>query len=322
MSSKTKIVQLLNEYCEKISNLPFQTKDGERFDVYDTYICPLCFQSFNTNELKEKVTDYLSLEDVPQKALGGHALLLTCKRCNNWSGHEIDHYLRTEIDYEDNVSIHSEKGARGTLSAKGININARIKIENELSTTINIEKSNNNPIRYEEFLSEVRKMGDNWQKEVKAYQINEKKRNPVRADIAILKSAYLLAFYVLGYKYIFNVSLSPVREQILNPNEEIISNYILNYGYGLSDNVTDGVYVAEICGKKLLAVIISMKMKESEIRHRYIVALPYIGIDYNIYEEIRELKKIQNVNITLLGFAKIDDWEVKLFPQKGRRFLV
>lgn len=322
MSSKGKICQLSNEYCKRISNLPFQTKEGNSAIVRDTYICPLCLKLFKVNELKGTITDYLSLEDVPPKALGGHPLMLACKRCNNWSGHELDHYLQTEIDYEDNVSIRSEKGVRGILSAKGININARLKIESDQSISINIERSNNNPIKYEEFLAEVGMMGANWQKEVKAYQLTEKNRNPVRADIALLKSAYLLAFYVLGYKYILNSSLSPIRKQILNPDKDIISSYILNYGDGIPDYISDGVYAAEIRGKRLLAIIISIKMKESVIIHRYIIALPFLGVDYNIYDEIGLLKEGNNVNITLLGFAKMNDWEVKPFPQKERHYLV
>lgn len=319
MSSKRKITSLLNEYVTKISSLPFITKDGEKSIVENTYICPLCLQSFKVDDLKT-ITDYLSLEDIPQKAMGGHPLLLTCKKCNNRCGHEIDHFLQTEIDHEDEVSIHSEKGVRGTLTTKGITINTMIRKKENGIMICNILSRQNSPIELYKFNEEIEKLGENWRKSVR-YQVEEKNRNPIRADIAILKSAYLLAFYMLGYKYIFNSNLSPVREQIFCPEKEIISNYIINRGSGLPLELTDGVYVAEFREKRFLAVIISIKMKESKKMHRYAVALPYFGVDEDIYNVIKDADD-ESCNFTLLGFAQIKDWSVSLFPQKGRRYLV
>ena len=85
MSSKRKLLSLLNEYVTRISRLSFITKDGDASIVENTYICPLCLQSFKVDDLGDTITDYLSLEDIPQKAMGGHPLLLTCKKCNNRS---------------------------------------------------------------------------------------------------------------------------------------------------------------------------------------------------------------------------------------------
>ena len=319
MSSKRKIRSLLNEYTTKISSLPFITKDGDNSIVENTYICPLCLQSFKVDELGDTVTDYLSLEDIPQKAMGGHPLLLTCKKCNNRCGHKIDHFLQTEIDYEDEVSIHSKDGVRGALMTKGITINTRIRKDDGI-ITFNILSSQNSPIELYRFNEEIEKLGENWQRGIK-YQLEGKRRDPIRADIAILKSAYLLAFYVLGYKYILNSNLSSVREQILFPDREIISDYVINRGIGLPLEMSDGVYVAEYHKSRFLAVIISMKMKESEKMHRYVVALPYIGVDEDIYNKIKDASDDEGF-ISLLGYAKIKDWHVNPFPQKGRRYLV
>lgn len=319
MNRKKKMMNLLNEYVSKISVLPFSNKEGQAQHVESTYICPLCLQSFNIDEIGDRITEYLSLEDIPQKALGGNPLLLTCKKCNNRCGHEIDHYLQSEIDDEDEISIHSENGVPGILETSEYKINTRIRKEEDGTITFNVLSGQNNPIELEKFKEKVAALGDNWQKEVKAYQLIGNRHNPIKSDIAILKSAYLLAFYVLGYRYILTDGLCPIREQILSPDNIIVSDFILNRGKEIPDKCSDGVYVAEIKDKRFLAVIISLKMKGSEKLHRFVVALPYINSEYNIYDVIREDKE---KTFTLLGFATINDWSVFPIPQSGRRYLI
>lgn len=310
MNRKRKTQILLKEYVVKIGNLPFRTRDGEKRLVEDTYICPLCLRPFDINKIRDRISEHLSLEDIPQKALGGNPLLLTCKECNNRCGHEIDHYLQSEIDDEDEISIHSENGVPGILETSEYKINTRIRKEEDGTITFNILSGQNHPIELEKFKEEVAALGDDWKKGVKAYHLIGNRHNPIKSDIAILKSAYLLAFYVLGYRYILTDSLCTIREQILTPDNIIVSNFILNRGKEIPDKCSDGVYVAEIKNKRFLAVIISLKIKGSEKMHRFVVALPYINSEYNIYDVIREDKE---KTFSLLGFATIKDWSVKPF---------
>ena len=75
MSNKSKRLRLVDEYKKIISDLPFQTEDGDSFPVTAHYICPICLETFNLNELGDKANDLLTVEDVPPKSLGGNGKL-------------------------------------------------------------------------------------------------------------------------------------------------------------------------------------------------------------------------------------------------------
>ncbi len=46
-----------------------------------------------------------------------------------------------------------------------------------------------------------------------------------KARIGDLRTAYLVAFAALGYRFAFNKALNPVREQLLNVEEKLLENY-------------------------------------------------------------------------------------------------
>lgn len=51
------------------------------------YPCPICLTPFAVDAL---VDGRLSSEHVPPESVGGHELVLTCKRCNNSAGTKLD----------------------------------------------------------------------------------------------------------------------------------------------------------------------------------------------------------------------------------------
>jgi hypothetical protein len=56
----------------------------------DEIMCPMCLARFGRSELKA-----LTKEHVSSKALGGEAVILTCKECNNAAGHKVQGHLKT-----------------------------------------------------------------------------------------------------------------------------------------------------------------------------------------------------------------------------------
>ena len=56
----------------------------------DEIMCPMCLRKFGRAELKA-----LTKEHVLSKSLGGTALVLTCKDCNNSAGHKVQGHLKT-----------------------------------------------------------------------------------------------------------------------------------------------------------------------------------------------------------------------------------
>lgn len=51
------------------------------------YPCPICLTPFTVDAIAD---GRLSSEHVPPESVGGHELVLTCKRCNNSAGTKVD----------------------------------------------------------------------------------------------------------------------------------------------------------------------------------------------------------------------------------------
>ena len=149
MSNKSKRLRLVDEYKKIISELPFQTEDGDSFPVTEHYICPICLETFNLNKLGDKANDLLTVEDVPPKSLGGNPLLITCRKCNSSCGHNLDVYLLNEIRYHDERMDFS-KSKNTMLSCNGTSIRAKVTKDKHSGLKFDISRQNNNPQQVDE----------------------------------------------------------------------------------------------------------------------------------------------------------------------------
>ena len=78
------------------------------FEQEPSYGCPQCLDVFVRSSIE---TGELTAEHVPPKSLGGKALILTCRTCNNTSGSQIEAHARKR----ENLLEHREalEGGRG-----------------------------------------------------------------------------------------------------------------------------------------------------------------------------------------------------------------
>lgn len=301
MSNKQKRLHLIDEYKRIIESLPFKTLDGDDLIAKDVYICPLCLKSYNL----EESLDVLTMEDVPPKSLGGKPILITCKKCNNTCGHKLDVFLFNEFKYFEDIKSLGENGKSARLSINGIEVNARIKEKEDKTLYCDIG-NNNNPATLRMFLENIEMAGNNWKIDAKI-KLSNLKRNENAAKLAVLKSAYLLAFYKLGYRYILNSNLSIVRDMLINPEQMVEKSFIVADGKSLNPKIKDDVYLAKINDIKAIIVVLSLRMNPSNHMYRYAVALPSHGeIEKNLYENVLSFDiSNKNLHIEFLGPAKI-----------------
>lgn len=307
MSNKSKRLSLVDEYKKIISELPFQTEEGRLFPVTEHYICPICLETFNLNELGDKANDLLTVEDVPPKSLGGNPLLITCRKCNSSCGHKLDVYLLNEIRYQDEW-LDFSKSKNTMLSCNDTSIRAKVSKDKQSGFKFDISSQNNNPQQVDEFIRKVQESGNFWKINANI-SFNDYKRNLKAAEIAILKSAYLLAFKKLGYRYILNMSLSPIREQILNPDKDILKRaYIVGSEDKLPKGLPDGTFLATINNRMCIVVVLSFQLSQNKPKHRSAIALPMPDDEECLIykEELRQDRKEKgNAHITILGPATV-----------------
>lgn len=178
--------------------------------VPNGYVCPICIGVFADIAA-------LTLEHVPPNSIGGKDICLTCRKCNNTAGHSIDAAIHNEIRLQ--KFLKKGNGPEfAKLTIEGIDLNVEINYgDNGLD--IKVLEKYNNPKIVSESQSRIRQSLSNQTTFNISKTLASKKR---AADIGYLKSAYLAVFSKLGYRWIFSQPVEIVRQQIINPEENII----------------------------------------------------------------------------------------------------
>ena len=286
MSNKNKRLRLLRICVEQIEKLPWRiVASNEPANVQNVFICPICLEVIDLSKFSENdFNNIISLEDVPPKSMGGKPILITCKQCNNICGHEIDVYLLNELKYRAEMQLPSSVSKKAKLTLGDNVLNATFKIKDDKNIVLELTQKND-PKKVKTHFEDIKKSGVNWKLNAQII-LSDVKRNPTAANIALLKSAYLLAFQRLGYRYILNEELQIVRNQILNPKESLISRFIVGDERYIKDENKDGVYRAYYNETEILLVIFSFNL--NDVKCRRAIALPPINKNIDIYETINK----------------------------------
>lgn len=268
MSNKHKRESIIEACSKQIEAIPFVTSDGVEFRIADAYICPLC------QHIYAIAHEALTLEHVPPESVGGKPILVTCKTCNNTQGKDLDVYLMNELEISHNLKHLDAIPQKSRISFNGVEINGQTTFSKSEGFKFMISPDNNNPIEFEGFMKEARNAKEGCEIKLTA-NITNRKRNIDLANIALLKSAYLMAFQELGYMYVLNPCTNAVREQILNPKQQLISApYVIADEAGIPEVISQGVYYAKLDDVVCIVVVINLQLPKSDLKHRKAVVLP------------------------------------------------
>lgn len=293
MRTKDKRVYILELYAKQIESIPFVSSDGVKFHMVDAFICPLCLHTYAIGNTE------LTLEHVPPESVGGKPILITCKACNSNRGADIDVCLMNELEIVHNLTHLDTIPQKTKLAFNGVEINAQTTFSKTDGFKFMISPDNNNPIEFEGFMTEVKNAKEGYKIKIVA-DITNRKRDYDLANVALLKSAYLMAFHELGYMYVLNANTNIIRAQIQNPKKNVIGNaFIIDSKNGVIENLSDGVYYAQLNNVGCVIVIMELKLRQSEIKHRKAIVLPHPKDSHGqIYSELsQQIGKIVNVRI-------------------------
>ena len=185
------------------------------------YYCPICQLGYYE---ASAITGELTLEDVPPKSIGGKPILLTCRKCNSSAGHIIDAAIANR-----NKLVDFEKIVRGqkkgtipsvTLSFGELQITTSIHAQSTFDIRP-VEKANapNTIENYKNHLMNISNSGGNGFE----FKLTKTLKYDNRlAKLGYLKSAFLIVFAWLGYRYAFDPRLDIVRHQIQEPENDIL----------------------------------------------------------------------------------------------------
>ena len=253
-------------------------------DFSNGCICPLCFDVFFEKDLQTTIKNYLTLEDIPPASLGGKPLALTCKNCNSRSGHELDaHLLKSLVETDSQMFLPNSK-MNVTFDLGGNKINGGIQVDNKGTVRLDLYSKHSNPKEAKQFIKEMfppktlynplfyteKLFEDEYQSPT--FKIKFKQTsNERRAEIALLRIAYLLAYSTLGNGFLINSNLYKVREQILNPDKEVFPRvFWLKYDFPKEN---EGVNIISL-PKELRSFLVIFNLKTKSQTRQFGIVLP------------------------------------------------
>ena len=200
MNYSERRLQIFNKYSANLKQLSESKtlkRGGKVFQFKEPcYVCPLCMEIFYGSALNQSVSNPLTLEDVPPKALGGKPVILTCKSCNNNSGRDLDSHLKAKIDLD--LFMCGEKEIPSTLGIKGNNHFKSLMSFNREERRFSFSYSHKNPYAKRE----IKSLASKWNGSKFEFKI--KGPNQRRFQVALVRVAYLLAFEQFGYAYLLS----------------------------------------------------------------------------------------------------------------------
>ena len=197
-------------------------------DVKGAFLCPCCFRIFLRENLAESLEDGdLTVGHVwPTELRKGSRLakrqqVLLCKSCNSATGAHGDaalHDVHLELKGQETGKLHGTMDVRVVDSpgTEPIRFGARVTIfsspDGSPGARLGLRRDLIDPADWERWLS-LTHSG----KRIPAITIAPRVRpdSDLFAKAGLLSSAYLLAFYQLGYRYILSKALDPVRAFLL-----------------------------------------------------------------------------------------------------------
>lgn len=190
-----------------------------------TYICPLCLKNLSYADLGD---GELTLEHVPARSQGGKGIILTCRNCNSTTGHalEAESHRRSKQQAFTRAMLRRELGSGGSAYATFGDVRVNVDVVQEADTiTLRVSK-HNDPAAVAatmEFLKNG-SIGENW-KNLKFDVTSRDSYHPRRAHAADLKAAFLTMAAAFGYSYAMHDVVTPVREQIADPETKILPEW-------------------------------------------------------------------------------------------------
>jgi hypothetical protein len=188
------------------------------------YACPCCLTAYNRPAV---IAGVLTEEHVPPQGLGGRGLVLTCVKCNSNSGASFDVHAVSRLDAEDFARGRvSGRVLRAMFHVDGIPLRGTAQWTEGGLQLFGVPKQNDPKVQAAHFQTlDAYAEGGNPNPNV-SFTIHTR-FDEARARLSWIRSAYLASFAALGWSYIFREVMDPFRDQLKQPDAQIIPTYIL-----------------------------------------------------------------------------------------------
>ena len=262
------------------------------------YYCPICGAGYPESSAITGID--LTLEDVPPKSVGGKPILLTCRKCNSSAGHKIDVCTASKRKFEkfERVLCGHEKTTITSVTLSMANVDIVTSICTERGFDVMPVPNANSPTAMENYKEHLRNLAANNAKGFEFKLSMTQKYDHRFYKLSQLKSAFLLMFSWLGYRYAFDSCLELVRRQIREPEKDILGTR-----FWIEGNESTPSKKVMFLRNPLPAFLVSFD--------RFAIVLPSLESPADIYNTLPSYwKKGQRVNIE--AQVLLDTWPDRL----------
>lgn len=271
-------------------------------DRDDIFVCPLCFRYFLREEWNK---EYLSIEHVPPQSLGGKAKTITCRKCNNDSGHLLDIDLVNEQKLILLLEGGTDESMEVTYRLKGMDSNVIgtfSQPEQNSWKLIGIpERTNPEQIRKISELPDIISSDESSSDFVFTISFRQKIRD-YRPHIAKLRIAYLWAFSVFGYSLLMNKSYQTISNQLRDPQKKIMSRFWQIQGQDIPQNGIYAINAEDLFTGFIVCFELQWK-KNRPMRYAFVVPAPY----HDSFEKIEKFFEASNGSKVEANLKYIDE---------------
>lgn len=199
-----------SEILERVSS------NSAKFDAtyIGSFVCPTCLKLVPLGSISE-----ISEAHIIPKYSGGNLKTYLCKKCNSHFGKNQDYWFGEYVYLtRSGKGLFATKKQNRTFTMNGAKVTGELKEKDDGTLQVYVYQNLMSP----EAVSEMRaaetpgriELSTNFPILTKSHSIT----------VGFLTAAYLLWFKELGYSWVFQAHLDPVRAQILNPNKRVISS--------------------------------------------------------------------------------------------------
>lgn len=183
-----------------------------KLELRGLFRCPACLFDYPISS--REITE----EHIIPDAVGGRITTFLCRTCNSTFGHRQTRWLSDWIALSgSNTPFHADpKKQRAKLIADGRTLNGAAKIGPDGAIEFYADRSRTNPADFDAHWSGPKPSKISLTTEMPVF------RNENALQVGFLTAAYGLWFKNFGYSFVLQSSLNIVRQQIRNPEQDVM----------------------------------------------------------------------------------------------------
>lgn len=258
-----------------------------RLNAKGGFVCPICLNYFAR---AVNLAEYVSVEHIIPKTLAGRVTTLTCRRCNNTAGTELESHLVQRVRLEGRT-----KPFTAGVEFSGTSFRAEVHLPESANDALKMYgiPKQSDPREIDQF---TKLLSDGvWDGQTLKLNL-EGGYVPARSDAALVRSAYLLMFRLFGYRYIYDKSAAYIRKMIMEPLANIAPRNGILWRVPVQPPSSIGISIVTK-PKRLRSFMIFLTLDEYQ-NHVSAIALPSPGTGMELFHSFAKAEQPQKLTLS------------------------